>query len=56
MLTREQIIEHLKMLHQHEPAYAEKAHRWYSAMLPWFELPSWIELTDGFKAAVKGMA
>lgn len=41
MIDRAELIEHIMQMNKLEPAYAEKAHRWYCATLPWFELPAW---------------
>lgn len=43
-LTRDDIINHIKFMKTLEPAYAEKALKWYSGMSPWLELPTWQEL------------
>jgi hypothetical protein len=37
-MTRETILQHVAFMRQHEPAYAEKALRWYAKCLPWLGL------------------
>lgn len=40
-MTRDQLIQHILKMKTLDPSYAEKSHKWYSAMLPWLDLPSW---------------
>lgn len=44
MITRDQIITHIKMMQKHDPAYAQKSLAWYTKALPWLDLPGWGEL------------
>lgn len=37
-MTREALLAHIAMIAKHDPAYAEKARKWYARMLPWIEL------------------
>ena len=37
-MTRATILTHIAMMAALEPAYAEKALRWYQGTLPWLDL------------------